>query len=387
MDGRILLAQLRFQNGAVAPHRVEVDLEILSLVGQAVARLAHLLLCAVGLLQQILVLALGKPFLDLDARLVVEGMVVGLEIHHAVGLRAAVDAQRHVLAGDKIGLDDVHFPHPGKALEPVHIRVGDQESALDLARLRLAEEGAHLGDEAAQLGIEVGGVVDDAQMRMGRPSRDQPVVEVGSLLDGLDAGLVVFGGVKLRQALRRGHQMKHRVIAREQLLLGAADLGQHLGVVLGRHIDLVVDRAAVADDEELVGLHRARGPLKQALLLQLQGHLHLLVVEIRAAGPGRDAAGDELRRRLRHKEHGIAELGKGVLDPAHGGRFAAAGAAGDHDSADFHGIVLRFGDTIKIPDVDVKSKPRGEKKRKASPSRELFPVPCVLQSEQEARCF
>ena len=171
---------------------------------------------------------------------------------------------------------------------------------------------------------------------MARPGGDQPVVHVGGLLDALIARLVVFQGIKLRQALRGRHQMEDCVVAVEKLPLGAAHVGQHLRKILVRHVDLVVDRAAVADDEELVGLHRARRLLEQALFFKLQAHLHLLVLEVGAAGPGRDAAGDELRRRLRHKEHGIAEFGKRVLDPAHGGGFAAAGAAGDDDLCDFH---------------------------------------------------
>ena len=59
-----------------------------------------------------------------------------------------------------------------------------------------------------------------------------------------------------------------------------------------------------------------------------------LEIPVGRAQPGRGAAGNQLGGRFIHKQHGVSHFGKGVLNPAHGGRFAGAGSAGNNDFAD-----------------------------------------------------
>ena len=66
-DGCVLVAQLDLRDGAVVPEGIEVGLEILVLIGEAVARLTDLALGGVGVHQQTQVFLLRETALDLDA--------------------------------------------------------------------------------------------------------------------------------------------------------------------------------------------------------------------------------------------------------------------------------------------------------------------------------
>ena len=174
-------------------------------------------------------------------------------------------------------------------------------------------------------------------MGMALPGFDEPVVHLYGLAHGLIAGGVVGKGIELLRALGRAYQVEHRVVALNEFPLGFAHLPEHLGKLPVVHVGPVVNGAPVADDEDLVRLHGAGGLFEEPILGQLQLHLHLLIVQIAAAGPGSHAAGDEFGSGLRHKEDGVTQLGECVLHPAHGGGLACAGAAGDDDLAQLHG--------------------------------------------------
>ena len=66
-DGGLLVAQLDLRGGLVVPEGIEVDLEILVLIGEAVARLTDLALGGVGVHQQTQVFLLREAALDFDA--------------------------------------------------------------------------------------------------------------------------------------------------------------------------------------------------------------------------------------------------------------------------------------------------------------------------------
>ena len=110
-----------------------------------------------------------------------------------------------------------------------------------------------------------------------------------------------------------------------------AYLGEDSSKFLIIHIDSVVQRAAVADDQDLFIRHRERSFPEKAFFLELERHLALLIVEIAAAGPRRDAARDEFRGCLRDDEDFPAVFDEVGLNPADSSGLAAAGAAGDHN--------------------------------------------------------
>ena len=172
---------------------------------------------------------------------------------------------------------------------------------------------------------------------MPRPRGNVLVVELDRLLNGLDARLVVLERIELLGALRRRHEMEHRVVPVAQGDLRRAEIAQNALKLLLGHVGLVAHVAAVADDEDLVVRHRARRLLEDLLAEDLRGDVALLVIQIRAAGPWGDAAVDQRGRDLRHKEHRVAEVGKDLLNAAERAGFARAGPAGDDDFGDGHG--------------------------------------------------
>jgi len=144
--------------------------------------------------------------------------------------------------------------------------------------------------------------------------------------------------------------MEDGVIVIAKFHLVGADVFEDLGEFRFGHVGFVVEQATIADDEDLLRLHRAGGLIEKALLLKLQAHLALLVFDVAAASPRGDAATDEFGRRLADEQNGVPLLSEGVLDPAHRGGLARAWAAGDDDFGDFHFLVLflHVGDVFDV---------------------------------------
>ena len=76
-----------------------------------------------------------------------------------------------------------------------------------------------------------------------------------------------------------------------------------------------------------------------------------LEIPVGRAQPGRGAAGNQLGGRFIHKQHGVSHFGKGVLNPAHGGRFAGAALA--YHNAGFFAFLDGFG--LAFADVAVRA--------------------------------
>ena len=131
--------------------------------------------------------------------------------------------------------------------------------------------------------------------------------------------------------------MEHRVVPVAQGDLRRAEIAQDALKLLLGHVGLVAHVAAVADDEDLIVRHRARRLLEDLLAEDLRGDVAFLVIQIRAAGPRGDAAGNERSRDLGHEQHRVAEIRKDLADPPERAGFARAGAAGDDDFGDGHG--------------------------------------------------
>ena len=123
--------------------------------------------------------------------------------------------------------------------------------------------------------------------------------------------------------------MEHRVVPVAQGDLRGAEIAQDALKLLLGHVGLVAHVAAVADDEDLVVRHRARRLLEDLLAEDLRGHVALLVVQIRAAGPRGDAAGNQRGRALRHKQHRVAEVSQTSSIPVY--------TTGNHFSTVFDG--------------------------------------------------
>ena len=241
----------------------------------------------------------------------------------------------------EVGLDDLHLLAVGKGGQPFDIRILDEELALDLKGAGCAEEGGNLRDQPFHLVLKVRGVIDDAQMGMPCPCRDELVVHGGRLLYGLDAGSIVGRGIEFLGTLGRRDQMKDRVILVPQLHFAGVDRLKDRLEGLFVHVDFIVQRGPVADDQDLVLFHDPRGLLEDLFFLQLKPHVAVLVVRIGPAGPGRHAAGDELCGRLRHEQHVVASLGEGVLNPVHGRRLTRAGASCDNNFRNVHTTLPR----------------------------------------------
>ena len=143
-------------------------------------------------------------------------------------------------------------------------------------------------------------------VRVARPSGQELVVQRGGFGGCLRAGGVIGGGVELLGPFGGGDKVKHRIVAVPKLdLIGAQEL-ENLGKFGVGHVGFVIQGAAVADDEDLVGGHGAGGLEEKSLLFQLQFQLALLIFGVGAAGPGGHAVGDKLRGCFGDKQNRIA---------------------------------------------------------------------------------
>ena len=186
-------------------------------------------------------------------------------------------------------------------------------------------------DQMLQFLVKTSAVVDDPEMGMAGPGIDELVIHGSRLFGCFDPCPVVRGSVEFDGTLRSCHEMIDRVIAVKELDFVLADLskdGRKFDVI---HIDFVVQCAAVADDQDLIVRHSERSFPEKTFFFELKRHLALLVVQVAAAGPGSDAACDEFRGCFRDNEDPPSLFREIILNPADRSRFAAAGAAGDHN--------------------------------------------------------
>ena len=133
--------------------------------------------------------------------------------------------------------------------------------------------------------------------------------------------------------------MDDRIVAVQKLLLGHIEPRDHLIEFLLRDVRLIVEHAAIADDQDLILRHELRGFQRKTLLMQLRRYDEILEIEHgKAVAERLDAElRDQLRRRFRHDEHAIADARK-LLHKARGQRrFAACRSSGQNDFFDaFH---------------------------------------------------
>ena len=171
-------------------------------------------------------------------------------------------------------------------------------------------------------------------MVLPRPQRQIVLLPRG--LQRLIARLVSEVIGKLR-ALGARDQMQNRVVAREHLLLGFAEVRQNLPELLVRDIRLVVKQRPVVDDQHVFLRHHLRALQRQLFLMQLVCDHKILKIQHRHAVAERaDAeAGNQLRRRLRNRNHlpavVLLELLENAADER---RFACGGSAGQNNSCD-----------------------------------------------------
>ena len=193
-------------------------------------------------------------------------------------------------------------------------------------------------------------------MVVGGPRLDEAVVHGGGLLKRLVTGGVVVVGVVVLGTLGSRHQVEDGIVAVAQLGLGVAQIGNHALKLVGRHVVLVVQHAAVAHDEDLVVVHAARRALKGALGGNLHLHLAPLVLLARGALPGQDAVGLELRGGLGHRDDLVAQAGEGGADAGECGGLASADAAGDDDLGDGgHANLLTTGVAFVVTSKDTRN--------------------------------
>gem|GEM_PF-6283435 len=171
-------------------------------------------------------------------------------------------------------------------------------------------------------------------MVLPRPQRQIVLLPRG--LQRLIARLVSEVIGKLR-ALGARNQMQNRVVARKHLLLGFAEVRQNLPELLVRDIRLVVKQRPVVDDQYVFLRHHLRALERQLFLVQLVCDHKILKIQHRHAVAERaDAeAGNQLRRRLRNRNHlpavVLLELLENAADER---RFACGGSAGQNNSCD-----------------------------------------------------
>ena len=316
---------------------IDVDLHCPSGIVEAVLGLAH------GPQRQIAFHQIADVFLFADrplghpAAAVLADALFGVEIQVAVAAALLADAplgQR--IGGGEIGLH--HLGRHGAVLLRQHFHRRHRDEILALVRVRhlLAQDAVDRGDGAVDFVLKVDGVVDDLQRGMPAPGADRVVVDLAGALDGLIAGGVAVIVRKFR-SLGAGDQMQHRVIAREHLFLGLAEVGEHGAEFLVGYVGLVVKEGAVIDDEHLLLRHGLRRAERQTLLMQLiLDHIILEVQHAHAARERADAeAGDQIGRRLGDRDDLPAVLLLEFLEnAADERRFARGGAAGQDDARD-----------------------------------------------------
>ena len=330
-----VMAQLDLKHRTVIPEGVDVDIEILILIYKIVALLLQRAERGIGQLQQLRVFVLGQALLVFDD-LASGAALLGLIIDIMPVQSAAADIGGAVARPAEIGLHDINPFAGGHRLKLRNVRMLDKELQAAALRSLLAQKRGDLVYQPQQLIFIVGRIIYDAQVRVPRPRGDQPVVQPRRLLGGFRARAVVVKRVVFLRADCRRHHVEHRVVAVAHVYLVHAEDVQHLLILLGGHVGLVVERTAVADDEHLVRVHPARHVLIHLLLGKLEPVLRELIIEVAATGVIGHAAAYKLRAGLRNKKHRVALHGKRVLYPALRRGFSRAWAAGYYDFCYLH---------------------------------------------------
>ena len=340
------MLQLDLRDRPVFPEGIYVDLEGLVVVGQAISVLADAAEGGVRIHDQIQILVLGDPALKLDALIFAHSALSGLVVDIVALTASLAHPDFFHLVHFEIGLDDLDLLAVGKRIQHLDIRILDEEFALDLEGTGLTEEGRDLRDQALHLVLKVRRVVDDTQVGMPRPGCNELVIHGCRLFYGLYPGGIIGRGIEFFGAFGRGDQMEYGVILIPKLHFAGMDRLKDRLEGLLIHIDFVVQRRPVTDDQDLVLFHDTRCLLKDLLLLQLKAHVAVLVVRIGPAGPRRNTAGDELRGGLRHEQHVVPSLGEGILDPVHGRCLARAGTSCNDNFCYVHTALLQQFHTI-----------------------------------------
>ena len=175
---------------------------------------------------------------------------------------------------------------------------------------------------------------------MPRPGCNELVIHGCRLFYGLYPGGIIGCGIEFLSAFGRGDQVEYGVILIPKLHFAGMDRLKDRPEGLLIHIDFVVQRRPVTDDQDLVLFHDLRGLLEDLLLLQLEAHVAVLIVRIGPAGPRRNTAGDEFRGGLRHEQNVVTPLGESILDPVHSRCLARARASCNDDLCNVHVILL-----------------------------------------------
>ena len=240
------------------------------------------------------------------------------------------------LRPDEIGLHHIDRAGGIRLLKRPHIWHGDQILVPDLLRRGQAEAVINGADAAAELVFKIDRIVNHLEVRMILPRPQRQIVLLPRGLQRLIARLVSEVIGKLR-ALGARNQMQNRVVAREHFLLGFAEVRQNLPELLVRDIRLVVKQRPVVDDQHVFLRHHLRALQRQFFLMQLVCDHKILKIQHRHAVAERaDAeAGNQLRRRLRNRNHlpavVLLELLENAADER---RFACGGSAGQNNSCD-----------------------------------------------------
>ena len=275
---------------------------------------------------------LGDPALAVLAH-----ALFGVEIQISVAVALLADAPLgQGVGGGEIGLH--HLGGDGVVFlrQRLHLRHGDQVLALVRIRHLLAQDAVNGGDGAVDLVLKVHGVVDDLQRGVRAPGADGIVVDLAGALHGLIAGGVAVVVGKLR-SLGAGDQVQYRVVARQHLFLGPAEVGQHAAEFLVGYVCLVVEQRAVIDDQHLFLRHGLGGAQGQPFLVQLiLDHIVLEVQHAHTAREGADAkAGDQLGGSLGDGDDLPAVfLFEFLEDPADQRGFSGGGTACQNDACD-----------------------------------------------------
>ena len=122
------------------------------------------------------------------------------------------------------------------------------------------------------------------------PCRDQFVIQLAGLLHTLRACDIVRQCIGILRATGGCHQVEDRVIAVTQADFIHAQAVQHLCPFRIIHVSTVIQRPAVADDQDPLHRHGPGRFQKDILLHQLQANLSFLVILVGSAGPRRNAS-------------------------------------------------------------------------------------------------
>ena len=236
--------------------------------------------------------------------------------------------------GVEVGLHHLHRDRAVTLLQLCAVRHMDEVLPLGRRRGALAYDAADLGDGTVDLLFKIHRIVDHIEPGVGAPGPQSPVVHQPGLLHALVAGGIaeVIGVLR---PLGAGHQMQHRVIAGENLLLGFAEVGQGLLELPVCDVGLVVQQRPVVDNQDLVIGYHLRRLQRQLFLVKLVFNDEILeLLHTHAVGERPDAeAGDQVCGCLRDGDHLPAVLWLELLQyPADQRGFSGGGAARKHDS-------------------------------------------------------